>query len=156
MVRYRRRPALIVLAVTALLGTGYVLAWDRVERLWTKSGGAEGVEALEKRIADGDKSAATWLAYAEALAGAKDHARAAGAYREVIRLDPGRREAKFQCALCLAHAGRGDELHGFLKEMILAEPKLVMEVMERPEAQRFLAEGRFADLKEEARNQAMD
>jgi cytochrome c-type biogenesis protein CcmH/NrfG len=161
MLRYRRTPALIVLVVMALLGVGYVLAWDRVERLWKKSPGEQSIQALEKRMADGDKSAGTWSAYAEALAKAKEHARAANAYKELIKLEPGKKEAKFQCAVCLANAAQGenrylDELYNFLNELLLAEPKLTMEILDRPETQKFMGEDRFVALKTEAKNQAMD
>ena len=156
MRRYRRMPAAIILAVIGVLGVGYVLAWDRVERIWKKSPGEQSVSALEKKIADGDKSAGTWMAYGEALAKAKDYARAAVAYKEVIRLEPVRKDAKFQCAVCLAQAGKADELHDYMKELVVAEPKLAMEILDRPEAQKFVSEERFAQLKVEARNQAMD
>ena len=156
MLRYRRTPALVVLAVMALLGVGYVFAWDKVERLWKKSPGEQSVEVLEKRIADGDKSAATWLAYAEALAKAKEYKRAATAYKEVIKLEPAKTQAKFQCALCLANAGEKDGLHEYLKDLVLAEPKLTMEILDRPETQKFMTDDRLVALKEEAKNQAMD
>ena len=155
MRRYRRMPAVIILAVIGVLGAGYVLAWDKVERIWKKSPVEQSVEALEKKIAAGDQSAATWLAYAEALK-AKDPGRAATAYQQVIKLEPGHKEAKFQCALCLANAARANELHDFLKELVYAEPKLAMMILDRPEAQKYVSEERFALLKTEARNQAMD
>jgi hypothetical protein len=155
MIRYRRTPALIVLLVTVGLGVGYVLAWDKVERFWRGAGDRD-IASLEKKIEGGDKSAATWLAYAEALARAKEYARAATAYGQVIKVEPGRKEAKFQRAICLALATRGDELYEFLKEIVLTEPKLTMEILDRPETQKFGGEARFAMLKNEARDQAMD
>jgi tetratricopeptide (TPR) repeat protein len=155
MVRYRRTPALIVVLVTAALGVGYVLAWDKVERLWKKAGDQD-IASLEQKIEGGDKSAGTWLAYAEALVKAKEYGRAAAAYGEVIKADRGKKEAKFQRAICLALAGRGDELYDFLKEMVLIEPKLTMEILDRPETQKFGGEARFTALKNEARDQAMD
>ena len=155
MLQYRRTPALIVLAVMAVLGVGYVLAWDKVERLWKKSPGEQSIQALEKKIADGDKSAATWLAYAEALK-PKDPARAATAYKEVIKLEPAKNQARFQCALCLANAGNSNELYDFLTDLVLAEPKLSMQILDRPETQKYMGEERFTALKTEAKNQAMD
>ena len=149
-------PAMMILAAIALLGAGYVLAWDRVERIWKKTGGPQSVAELEKKIANGDKSPATWMAYGEALGKAKEYGRAAGAYKEVIKIEPLRKDAKFQCALCLANASRADELHDFLKDMVVNEPKLAMEVLDRPEVQKYVAEERFAGLKAEAKNQAMD
>jgi hypothetical protein len=149
-------PAMIILAAIGLLGAGYVLAWDRVERIWKKTGGPQSVAALEKKIADGDKSAGTWMAYGEALGKAKEYGRGAAAYKEVIKLEPMRKDAKFQCAVCLANAGRSDELHEFLKDLVVNEPKLAMQVLDRPDVQKYVGEERFAGLKEEARNQAMD
>jgi hypothetical protein len=152
---------LIVLAVMAVLGVGYVLAWDKVERLWKKTPGDQSIEALEKKITEGDRSAGTWMAYADALAKGKKFGDAAPKYKEVIKLEPGNKEAKFQCALCLARAGEAekrfvDELYNFVTDLVLVEPKLAMEILDRPETQKYMGEDRFVALKTEAKNQAMD
>ena len=172
MTRHPRTPALIILAVAALLGGFYVTAWGRIEKLWKKTGD-QTVESLEKRIAAEGKtpagvSAATWRAYAEALADAKRFAAAAAAYKEVIALQPGQRDPKFQRGLALAQAGKqpganpdearaaADEFYSFQKELVYGEAKIAVDLFDRPEGQKYLAEERFVSLAKEAKNQAMD
>jgi tetratricopeptide (TPR) repeat protein len=158
--RYPRKPALIVVLLALAVGVFYVKAWGRIERLWTKQPGEQSVEALEKRVAQEGKSGkvsiATWTAYADALSDAKQYAKAASAYREVLAIDPTQRGAKFQVGLALAQAGAAEEFYNYQKDLVYGEPKLAVELFERPEAQKFMSEERFAALSKEAKNQAMD
>ena len=163
MNRYPRKPALLILLVAATLGVAYVAAWGKIERYLKKQPGDHSIEALEKKIAaeqgpdgTGKASAATWRAYAEALAEARQHARAAAAFKEVLALEPYHRDAKFQCGLALALAGQADEFYNFQKELVYGEAKLAVDLFERPEAQKYLSEERFSSLAKEAKNQAMD
>lgn len=160
MKRYPRTPALLIVLVALSLGALYVTAWGRVEALWKKQPGEQSVEALEKRIADeqkaGSVSSATWFAYGNALGEAKRWPDAAKAYQEVLALEPARRDAKFQCALALAQAGQADEFYKFQKDLVYGEAKLAIELFERPETQKYLADERFSALAKEAKNQAMD
>lgn len=156
MQQYRRKPALIILVVALTLGVGYVMAWGKVERYLKKKNGDHSIEAIEQKIAAGDHSAGTWAAYAEALSKAGQHHKAADAYKQVLVLEPFKREMKFQYGLSLALAGRGDEFYAFQKDLVYSEAKLAVELLERPEAGKFMGEARFAALKEEARSQAMD
>ncbi|HEY7115152.1 MAG TPA: hypothetical protein VH475_01120 [Tepidisphaeraceae bacterium] len=160
MNRYRRTPALLILLVAATLGVAYVAAWGKVEQYWLKRGGDHSIEALEKRIAEegkkGSVSAATWRAYGDALANAKQFAKAAAAYKEVLAIEPYQRDVKFQCGMALIQSGSGDDFYNFQKDLVYSEAKLAVELFERPEAQKFLAEERFASLAKEAKNQAMD
>src|SRR4051794_50468 len=107
MTRHPRLPALIVLVVATSLGALYLVAWGQVEKYW--KGGNQNLDALRKQVEAegkaGTVSAQTWLAYADALANAKRFAAASDAYKEVISLQPGKRDAKFQCGLALAQAG---------------------------------------------------
>ena len=160
MNRHPRTPALLIVLVALSLGVLYVVAWGRVEAMWKKQPGEQSVEALEKRVADeqakGTASAATWFAYANALADAKQWPKAASAYKEVLAIEPGRKDAKFQCALALAQAGQADDFYNYQKELVYGEAKLAVEVFERPEAQKYLGQDRFSALAKEAKNQAMD
>ena len=160
MNHYPRKPALIVVVVALTLGVIYVSAWGRIERLWKKQPADQSIEALKQRIDEGLKKGnvpiATWQAYGEALADAKQYTAAAAAFQEVLAQDPAKREAKFGCGLALAQANKPDEFYAFLKDMVFGEPKLAVELFERPEAQKFMGEARFAALSKEAKNQAMD
>ena len=151
---------MIVLLVTLALGTFYVTAWGKIERLWKKQPGDQSVVALEKRIEEERGGAGvkveTWRAYGAALSDAKRFKDAAKAFQEVLAIDPQQRDAKFQCGLALAQAGAADEFYTFQKELVYSEAKLAVELFERPETQHYLAEERFASLAKEAKNQAMD
>jgi hypothetical protein len=156
MNRYNRLPALVILLVSTVLGVAYAFGWDHVERWFKKTPAALSIDALEKKIADGDKSAATWLAYANALSDAKQYSRAADAYKQVLAQEPFKREARFQYGIMLAQADRADDFYDFQKDLVYSEAKLSVELFERPETQKFLADERFKLLSAEAKNQAMD
>jgi tetratricopeptide (TPR) repeat protein len=158
--RYPRKPALIVVLLALSVGVFYVQAWGKIERLWTKQPAEQSVEALEKRVAQESKggkvSIATWTAYASALSDARQYAKAAAAYREVLAIDPTQRGAKFQVGLALAQAGAADEFYNYQKDLVYGEPKLAVELFDRPEAQKYMSENRFVALSKEAKSQAMD
>jgi tetratricopeptide (TPR) repeat protein len=161
MQRYPRRPSLIVILVALTVGVVYVTAWGKIERLWSKQPGEQSIEALEKRIAVESKAPggvpiATWTAYGDALSDAKQYTKAASAFREVLTIDPANRNAKFQCGLALAQSGAADDFYSYQKDLVYSEAKLAVELFERPEAQKYLSQDRFAALSKEAKNQAMD
>jgi hypothetical protein len=156
MNRYNRLPALVILLVATVLGVAYAWGWDRMERWFKKTPDPLSIEALEKKITAGDKSAATWLAYANALGDAKQYSSAANAYKQVLAIEPFKREARFQCGIMLAQADRADDFYEFQKSLVYSEAKLAVELFERPETQKFLSQERFKLLFAEAKNQAMD
>jgi cytochrome c-type biogenesis protein CcmH/NrfG len=160
MNRYPRKPAVIVLLVSAVLGVVYVIAWSRVEAYYRDKNGGKSVEAIEKKIAEekakGTVSAVTWLAYGEALMDAKNFDKAAVAFKKVMELDPKQQEAKFKRGIALAQSGAADLFYQFQEDLVLSEPKLAYDVFQRTEAQKYLVEERFSYLAKEAKNQAMD
>jgi tetratricopeptide (TPR) repeat protein len=160
MNRYPRKPALIVLAIVVLLGGAYLIAWNRAEAKNREKAGGNSVEAIEKKIAEekagGVVSLATWRAYGDALMDAKEFAKAAVAFQELLQLDPRLRDVKFQRGLALAQSGAGDAFYQFQKDLVYSEPKLALEIFERAETQRYQAEERFSSLAREAKHQAMD
>jgi tetratricopeptide (TPR) repeat protein len=113
---------------------------------------------LEKAIAGGENRPETWCAYAQRLTETSPprFAQAALAYRKVLEKDPYHRQARVGCALALAQAWNADELHAFLRELIYSEPKLAVDLFDRPECRAYLAKERFVSLQKEARAQAMD
>jgi tetratricopeptide (TPR) repeat protein len=160
MTRHPRLPALIVLVSAATLGALYLVAWGQIEKHW-KNGGNQTLDALKKQVETEGKSprgvsAETWLAYADALANAKQFAPAADAYKEVIALQPSKRDAKFQCGLALAQADAPNPFYDYLKELVYGDPKVAEDLFNRPETQTYLKEDRFVSLAKEAKNQAMD
>lgn len=160
MNQYPRKPALIVLLVATVLGVVYVSAWGKIEKLWKKQPSGQSLEAMEAKIEElgkaGGVPAATWRAYADALMEAKQYSKAAAAYKEVLAIEPFQRDAKFQCGLALAMGGDSDGFYNFQKDLVYSEAKLAVDIFERPETQSFRKEKRFADLVNEAKNQAMD
>jgi len=158
MTRHPRLPALIVLVAATTLGALYLVAWGQVEKYW--KGGNQNLDALRKQVEAegkaGTVSAQTWRAYADALVNAKQFAPASDAYKEVIALQPGNRDPKFQCGLALAQAGASAPFYDFLKELVYSDAKVAEDLFARPEAQKYLSEERFSSLAKEAKNQAMD
>lgn len=127
-------------------------------RPWQSTGQASpgGIEALETQIAAGTADVQTWLAYGQALYGTGQFARSAMAYEKAIELEPYHRPARFQRGLALAKAGDREGLFDYLTAQLHQEPKLVAELLDRPELGAFLTEARYASLQKEARAQAMD
>ncbi len=127
-------------------------------RPWQAAGAAGGTDlaALEHTIAADRATTQTWLAYGQALDTAGQYARAAMAYEKVLETEPYHRPARFARGLSLAQAGDGDGLFAFLQTQMHIEPKLVAELLDRPELASRLADNRFVTLQKEARAQAMD
>jgi hypothetical protein len=139
-----------VLVAFALLAIGYARPWQAPGL----AGG--GVDELEQVIASGQATSQTWLAYGEHLFGTQQFARAAMAYEKVLETEPYHRPARFQRALCLARAQDSAGLLEYLRSQLHVEPKLVAELMDRPELGSFLGDASFSSLQKEARAQAMD
>jgi predicted Zn-dependent protease len=153
MVTYHRRlPAVLVLVASAALGVLYLAT---IGRAGAGVGGGS-IEEIEQAIAGGKTDVATWTAYAQALAKGNQHARAAMAWKKVIDAEPYNRAARIGGALALAQGGTEDEFHAYMRELVYGQSKLAMEIFERAEIQPLMAKKRIADLKNEARAQAMD
>jgi len=153
---YRRLPSIIVLVAFATLSLTYARPWR------PRGGSGNGdlanatLDQLERRIAQGITTPQTWSEYGRRLFDAGQFARAAQAYEMVIEAEPYQRPARLQCAVSFASAGDADHLFSFLRSQLHVEPKLVAELFDRAELQRYLSEPRFATLRNEARAQAMD
>jgi len=111
---------------------------------------------LQQAIMQSDATSETWIRYADKLFELGQHARAAVAYRRVLEGDPYNKQARLQCAMSLAALGRPDDFFTFLKATLLVDPRLTLNIMGRPEASSYLAEGRFQALQKEAVAQSLD
>jgi tetratricopeptide (TPR) repeat protein len=111
---------------------------------------------LEHTIAAGQATTQTWLAYGLALDTAGQYARAAMAYEKVLDAEPYHRPARFARGLSLARANDHEGLLAFLQTQLHVEPKLVAELLDRPELAAQLSDSRVVALQKEARAQAMD
>jgi cytochrome c-type biogenesis protein CcmH/NrfG len=161
MNQYPRKPAVIVLAVAAVVAAVFLVAWGRVEAYYKQKSGGHTIEAMEQRIAEEKKAGRpvtpqTWLAYGQLLMDDKKYDQAASAFKEVLEVQPFNREAKFQRGLALAQSGQADAFYQFQKDLVYSEAKLAVELFERVETQRYQGDERFSALAKEAKNQAMD
>ncbi|HYE21417.1 MAG TPA: tetratricopeptide repeat protein [Tepidisphaeraceae bacterium] len=156
MQRYSRKPAVVVVLVSTVLAAGYLVAAGPIERYLKGHGHGGSIEAMEKTIAEGKADGKMWFAYGDALADAGRHSGAADAFREALAQNTGSADAKFRLGVSLAQAGRGDELFGWLKELVSGDAKVAVRLFEHPAVQRYAGEERFAALSKEATGQAMD
>jgi tetratricopeptide (TPR) repeat protein len=127
-------------------------------RPWQAAGSAGGTDlaALEHTIAAGQATTLTWLTYGQALENAGEHARAAMAYEKVLESEPYHRSARFARGVSLAKARDRDVLLPYLQTQLHIEPKLVAELLDRPEMSPYLSDPRFLAVQKDARAQAMD
>lgn len=151
MNRYYRLPSLFVLLIVVGAGALYLHRYGRANGT-----GGQGLEALEKIIQKGKADKETWLSYAEALSAAGKFDRAAQAFKKVLEIEPSHRQAKVGCALSLAQAAKADDLYAYVKDLVFSEPKLAMDLLERPELSTYMSDARFEALQKEAKAQAMD
>ena len=152
MIQHSRKPAAVILLL--MLGLSTLLVLDRR----TLARGADDTElaALQLAIAQPDAKTQTWLKYAQKLQAVGQPRHAAMAYRRVLAAEPYNRIARLNGAICLAKAGQADDFYTFMHDTVLIDPKLAVDVFERPEAQAFLSEPRFQALSREAQVQSMD
>lgn len=149
---HHRLPAILILAAGAV-GGGVYFATARPTGAATQAGT---LEEIERRIAKGEADESLWFAYGQRLDEAARFADAAKAYQNVLDKNPESRRALLARAIALAGARQSDELHAHLSDLALDEPKLVLDLLDRPECRAYLTEGRFQKLQKEARAQAMD
>jgi len=151
MSQHRRTPTTLVLLLTAAaLVYLYVAGGSQV------AADQPGLAELELAIAQPDAAPATWRLFAQRLheAGRLDHA--AVAYRRCLESDPYDREVRLHCASVLALTGDAESFLEFMRDMVLIDAKLAVEVFNRPESKPYLARADFQALQAEAVSQSMD
>ncbi len=153
MVQYSRKPALLVLILTALLAAG---VWTGLPDLAGHAADRGSLEDLELLIAAGNADAGTWWAYGQRLARQGRHAHASMAFRKALELDPLHQPARISCATSLALSRQHEELADYLHDLLLADAKLVLDLFEDPALRPLRGIPRFAALHEEARLQSLD
>lgn len=151
MLQHSRKPAALVLL--AMLGIAAALLLARIGPARDTD---DSLDDLEIKIAQPDATPETWLAYAQRLQEVRRYVQAAAAYRHLLLIDPYDRQAKVQCATCLALAGNADEYLGFMREVVLTAPKLAVDLLSRSESQRYSADPRYAKIADDAKAQSMD
>ena len=147
---YSRKPAAAILLATFIVGAVFVHATRPTERQ------IRPLQQLELAIADPEASPEVWLTYAQQLQQDGRLVPSALAYQRVLEADPFNRVANLQLALTLARLGDANRLYALMSKLLLVDPRLTQDVLNRPELQVCQSEDRFQALLGQARVQSMD
>lgn len=153
MKHHPQQPATFVLLLT--LALGLLLAMLDNHLLAVSENDAALLE-LEQAIGQPDVQPATWLKYAKTLEQASRFDHAAMAYRKVLEVEQHNRQARLSAATCLARARQADVLLAFVDESVRVDPKMAVDIFDRPEIQPYMSDPRMATLAKEAQFQSMD
>ena len=154
MSRHPRQPATLILALAVLLGLGYV-SFSKGARSYYSLQQAT-LEQLERAVAAPQPQPQAWWLYGQRLSEHGRHRHAAAAYARFLETTPYHREGRFRCGLALAQAGDADAFFAFARDLAYTEPKLAVDLLDRPESRPHLAQPRFQALAQDARLHAMD
>jgi hypothetical protein len=152
MIQRRRQPAIAVLLAGVLAAAVY-LPWTARAG---QAGSSTSIEQLERAIARPDAGPDIWLQYAQRLNATGRFLHAEMAYRQVLQRQANHKQAQFELACLLAKAGKTEEFYAAMRDMVVSEAKLAVDVFGRPECQQYLDAPRFIALVNEAKTQAMD
>jgi tetratricopeptide (TPR) repeat protein len=151
MIQRPRIPAIATLFLVLTVGIFFLYGLRKT------SGATDAQLAeLQHAVAAPNATATTWMQYAGKLQELGQYPRAAIAYRRVLEGDPYNRDARLNCALCLAKIGNADECFTFLRATLLLDPRLTLHILGRPEVGGFLADARWQTLKKDAVAQSLD
>ncbi len=157
MARHRRLPALVILLSACVVGAGYLTGWGKRMSFSEIVGQSDGAMAeLETAIRDGKATAGTWRAYGDLLLGRKAYGEAAEAIRRAIELSPADQELRMELGLALAGGKNREGFLDFMNGFVFSEPKLAVDLFERPECRGYLRDPAFAPLYRDAKGQAVD
>jgi tetratricopeptide (TPR) repeat protein len=156
MTRYSRKPAAITLILTLAAGLS---AFAATGQFRNKGEGGATIDQLERELASGKTDVGTWTAYGDALRGQKQFAHAAAAYQRALEMHPSvddLQKLRFTTALCLGQAGDADKFFVFFTHLTLTDPKLAVDLLERPELATLRQDSRWGPASASARSQASD
>jgi tetratricopeptide (TPR) repeat protein len=152
MTRYSRIPAAIILLASVLAGGVYLYAQARA----AGAGGGGSLKELEVAIGGNDVTATTWFRYGEALQKVERYADAATAYQRALDMEPYNRDARLQRAIALALDKKADAFYACMRDLVIVDPKMAVDVFGRPEAQIYLSQPRFKVVAADAQAQSID
>ena len=152
MIQASRKPATAILLAALVAVVAYVALTARAAR----STEGPSLDQLEIAIANPDAASDTWMLYAQKLLQEKRFAHAAAAFQRVIETDPYSREANLGAASALALSRDSEALHTFLTHLLVVEPRLLLDFLDRPEAAPFMSEERFKLLQSRSHAQSLD
>jgi len=153
MTYHARKPAIFTLLLALGISAALLAATGQFRSHETAT---QSLEELEHLIAAGDANAATWHAYGDALRSNKRYAHAAAAYQRALDTEPDRTQARFNAALSFAQANQSDLFFHFFNNIIVFNPKLAVDLLDRPELASMHADARWSPTASLAHSQAAD
>jgi tetratricopeptide (TPR) repeat protein len=151
MTRYARKPALVAMGVTALLGLGLFAATGQFRK--TDLSHAT-LEELEKKIV-GSTDGRIWVAYGDKLREKDRFENAAKAYQRALELQPDLADARLKQGLTLGQYSK-DAFFDYVGRLVISYPKLAVNLMARPELSALHADPRWEPAAAAAMAQAVD
>ena len=156
MNQHSRKTSGIALVVSLAAGLSALAATGQFHR----GDGVKGsLDQLERTISAGHGDVATWAAYGSALQGEKRFDHAAQAYQRALDLQPDPADVqkiRFNAALSLGQAGDPDKFFSFFTHLTTTDPKLAVDLLERPELTAMHSDARWGPAASSARAQAAD
>jgi len=153
MTQHARKPAIFTLIAAIACSAALLAATGQFKNHATAN---LSIEELEQDIAAGKNDADTWHSYGDALRANKRHAHAAAAYQRTLDHEPDRVQARFNAALSLAQANQADQFFDFFNRIIVFNPKLAVDLLERPELAPMHTDARWSPTASLAHSQAAD
>ncbi|HUO10384.1 MAG TPA: hypothetical protein VM008_18910 [Phycisphaerae bacterium] len=156
MNQHSRKSSGIALVLTMALGAAALAATGQFNRANSANGS---IDQLERAISSGHGDVTTWAAYAAALQNEKRFDHASQAYQRTLELLPDPsivQKIRFNAALCLGQAGDPGKFFDFFAHLTTTDPKLAVDLLERPELAPMRKDPRWASAANAARTQAAD
>ena len=153
MIQYARLPAIVTLLLILGPGAIFFLCSRQSDASYADS---SQLAKLQTAISAKDPKPSDWLAYAQTLQNLKRYGDASWAFAELLKLEPGNRQARLQGAVCVALTKNSGDFATIVEQTIKADPRLAVDLLRRPEAQPYLASEKFQELQRTAQAQAMD
>jgi tetratricopeptide (TPR) repeat protein len=155
-VKHSRLAPAAILAVCGA-AAAFALRTSGLRPVETAAGNTSALRAqLEQRIGQGRTDAGLWRQYGDCLLRLKDYPVAADAFAKALEQDPMNRDVRFLRASALASAGDADLFYGAVSDLMLDDPRLTCEILDRTGSRAYLAAARFRRLRDEARAQSVD
>lgn len=156
MNQHSRKSSGIALVATLAVGLTALAATGQFHRSQSANGS---IDQLERAISSGHGDVTTWAAYGAALQEQKRFDHAAQAYQRALDLqpDPGVvQKIRFNAGLSLGQAADPDKFFDFFSHLTTTDPKLAVDLLERPELAPMRKDARWGPAANAARAQAAD
>ena len=161
MKQYPRVPAACILAIAFILGAAYAVVPSlqtglAADPVGSGDGGSAAVAKPDDPPGDLKTEVTTWLGSADRLRRQRHYPEAAEMYQKILAREPYHREARFQQAWCLAAAGEKETFYLLMRDLVIRDARLSVDLLNCAVCKAFLKELRFQALLQEAQSQALD